>query len=200
MVIVICATFSHIQQLLMVLLEQLREELLTHIIPQLWHSWKHPCTSSVCSMAFPGKHHCIIPWIFNSSCFNRLQMQGHGIAKVSVCHCSQQHLWDTAPCLYFIALLFNTTQTLGIPQPNNPILNAKYRDAGEEKPPSSQQGPSAFPGWVRHGLFQGIQQWLWGQLTLRAATGKQQLQLTGRFGSESLAKCLLQQPKAAVLQ
>lgn len=42
MVIVICATFSHIQQFLMVLLEQLREELLTHIIPQLSHSWKTP--------------------------------------------------------------------------------------------------------------------------------------------------------------
>lgn len=39
----------------------------------------------------------------------------------------------------------------------------------------------------------------WEQLTLKGLQGKQQLQLTGRFGFKSLAKCLLQ-PKAAVLQ
>lgn len=206
MVIVICATFSHIQQLLMVLLEQLREELFTHIIPQLWHSWKTPMHQPCVLYGLPWKaplHHSMNiqllllqqaanarAWDCQGECVPLQPTTPLGHCSLSLFHCTAlQHHTDTGHY-----------PQAGIPQPNNPILNAKYRDAGEEKPPSSQQAPSAFPGWVRHGLFQGIQQWLWGQLTLRAATGKQQLQLTGRFGSESLAKCLLQQPKAAVLQ
>lgn len=120
----------------------------------------------MCSKAFPGKHHCIIPWIFNSSCFNRLEIQGPVIPKWSVC---SQHVWNTAHCLCFIPRLFNTTQTLCItprrafPHPNNSIINVKYRNAGEKNPTSSQQGPSAFLGWVRQSLFQGNQQWLWEQ-------------------------------------
>lgn len=54
---------------------------------------------------------------------------------------------STAHSLYFTALLFSTTQTLCIthrqafPHPNHSIVNAKCRNAGEESPPSSQQGP-----------------------------------------------------------
>lgn len=75
-------------------------------------------------------------------------------------------------CLFDCPAPHHHTDTGHYPQAsiapsNNSIINVKHRNAGEEKPPSSQQGPSVFPGWVRFGLFQGIQQCLWEQLTLR---------------------------------
>lgn len=167
----------------MVLLEQLGEELLTHIIPQLPHSWKTPM-HQWCVLS--GKHPCIIPWIFNSSCFNRLEMQGHGIGKVKCVH-----LWDTAHCSHFIALLFNTTQTptgKHSPIQRTQLLMQNTGMLGRRT--LTLSFPRPFP---RNSAV------TWEQLTLRGATGEQQLQLTGRFGFKSLAKCFLQ-PKAAVLQ
>lgn len=102
MVIVICATFSHIQQLSWCFWNSSGRSCSHTSFPSYHTAGKHPCTSGVCSMAFPGKHHCTIPWIFNSSCFNRLEMQGHVIAKVSLCHCSQH-------CPFFISLHCSST-------------------------------------------------------------------------------------------
>lgn len=172
MVIVICATFSHIQQLLMVLLEQLREELLTHIIPQLPHSWKTPMHQWWVLYGLPWQtplHH--------SMNIQLLLLQQAGNARAWDCQGECVPLQPTplghcSLCLFYCTALQHHTDTghypqASIPPSNNSIINAKYRNAGEEKPPSSEQGPSAFPGWVRHGLFQGIQQGLWEQLTLR---------------------------------
>lgn len=137
-----CYILTH-SATLMALLEQLREELLTHIIPKLSHSWKTPMHQWCVLYGLPWKtplHH--------SMNIQLLLLQQAGNARS--CDCQGKPV--PLPILYFTALLFNTTQTPCIthrqafPHPNNSIINAKYRNSGEENPPSSQQGPTALLG------------------------------------------------------
>lgn len=152
-----CYILTH-SATLTVLLEQLGEELLTHIIPQLSHSWKTPMHQWCVLYGLPWKtplHH--------SMNIQLLLLQQAGNARSCDCQGKRVPLQPTLLLSLFhcTALQHHSlciTHRQAFPHPGNSIINAKYRNAGEENPPSSQQGPSALLGWVRHGLFQGIQQ------------------------------------------
>lgn len=141
----------------MVLLEQLREELLTHIIPQLSHSWKTPM-----------HQWCVLhglPWetpLHHSMNIQLLLLQQAGNARP--CDCQGVPLQPTLLTV-FISLHCSSPPHRHCALPtgrNSPvqIIQLLMQNIGmlgrRALHPHSRAPQLSQAGW---GLFQGIQQW-----------------------------------------